>query len=354
MKSKKQYIYIELLRIISIIFVLFNHTNGHGFFLFATTDKPLEWIVSITLSVLCKTAVPIFFMISGFLLINKDENLLVLFKKRIIRYIFILFLSCGLYFVTNETIKHSYNYSIREIIKSAYRGDMGTYWFIYAYIGLLIMLPFIRSAKESFNSINIKYLLILRYIVIGILPCLSLLFLKNNMTTSLSSLIFEESIFYFILGSYYGNRESSFHNNKEQYLLLVASIISIAISITITYYEFCTTGSYSERFLAGLLPPVCIYFFCLHKHYNNTISPKLSPIILFLGNKTFGIYLLEPTIKLIIRPLYDILLNIFPDMIASFIWIMTIFILGVIMTWIIQILYKLLKSILIRGISWIK
>lgn len=55
--------------------------NGYGFYLFAGTNNTIEYLISILFSILCKTAVPLFFMVSGVLLLNKDEVLLDVLKK---------------------------------------------------------------------------------------------------------------------------------------------------------------------------------------------------------------------------------------------------------------------------------
>ena len=62
-KGKK--IYIEVLRCIAIFFVIFNHTEEYGFDLYKETAETWPYIIYLTISILCKAAVPIFFMISG-------------------------------------------------------------------------------------------------------------------------------------------------------------------------------------------------------------------------------------------------------------------------------------------------
>ena len=60
-KGKK--IYIEVLRCIAIFFVIFNHTEEYGFDLYKETAETLPYIIYLTISIFCKAAVPIFFMI---------------------------------------------------------------------------------------------------------------------------------------------------------------------------------------------------------------------------------------------------------------------------------------------------
>ena len=69
MHNKK--IFLEFLRIISIILVLFNHTGRQGFFLYMGYQGTSYYWIYMFISLACKVAVPTFWMISGALLIDK-------------------------------------------------------------------------------------------------------------------------------------------------------------------------------------------------------------------------------------------------------------------------------------------
>ena len=70
-RTSPRKLHIEALRIVAALFVLFNHTGEEGFFLFAAwpSTSPLCWAY-LSLSILCKAAVPLFFMASGALLLK--------------------------------------------------------------------------------------------------------------------------------------------------------------------------------------------------------------------------------------------------------------------------------------------
>jgi surface polysaccharide O-acyltransferase-like enzyme len=65
-KAKQRAIYIDVLRIIACIMVIFNHTNERGFYRYVTdTPGTMLSIWNLFFSIACKSAVPIFFMMSG-------------------------------------------------------------------------------------------------------------------------------------------------------------------------------------------------------------------------------------------------------------------------------------------------
>lgn len=65
--------YIECLRIIAIILVIYNHTRELGFTLYQYTSDACSYYLSVFMIPVCKTAVPIFLMISGATLLGKKK-----------------------------------------------------------------------------------------------------------------------------------------------------------------------------------------------------------------------------------------------------------------------------------------
>lgn len=111
-KGKK--LHIEFLRFFCIWLVMFTHTSTAGFSLYLLRPESFFFPFYIAVPFWVKTAVPIFFMISGALLLKKEEPISVIFKKRIWRFaqiIFIFSLINYLYFTT-DLIYHSLDTSL--------------------------------------------------------------------------------------------------------------------------------------------------------------------------------------------------------------------------------------------------
>ena len=83
---------IELIRIIAVFFVIFNHTGTMGYFLFASYEpRSIQYWIYLFISVFCKISVPLFFMITGALMLNrKEESLRYLWKHRVLHICCIL------------------------------------------------------------------------------------------------------------------------------------------------------------------------------------------------------------------------------------------------------------------------
>lgn len=79
--AKKKKIHIEFLRALCIWLVMFTHTSTSGFSLYLERPASFFFPLYIAVPFWVKTAVPIFFMISGALLLEKEESISRIFKK---------------------------------------------------------------------------------------------------------------------------------------------------------------------------------------------------------------------------------------------------------------------------------
>lgn len=337
--KRENIVYLEVLRIIAMLGVLFNHTNTKGFFLFATTANPFDYAISLLLSILCKMSVPLFFMISGYLLLGKKESFQELLKKRIVRYALVI-AGASLLTYTVDSFFQNEPFSIRELAKIIYRGDIGTYWFLYAYLGLMLMLPFLRGIAGVLSQTTVYYLIGLKLLLRGLLPMVIFVLLGHSMSPALDVIMLEDSIFYFLIGFYFGTTERFYHSAKMRILCRCISCFCIITTCCMLYYEYKVTGVYMENFLGVLLPLVCISVFCEVRHcLEHTEFPnKLRSAILFVGDKTFGVYLLEPVFRICLGETWNHLMEGFPPLPVSLLWCLCIFGMGILVTWLIKLI----------------
>ena len=67
--------YLDVLRNIAIFMVLFNHTGSKGFAIFTTVaPQSVSYWIYLFGAIFIKIAVPIFFMISGALLLERENE----------------------------------------------------------------------------------------------------------------------------------------------------------------------------------------------------------------------------------------------------------------------------------------
>ena len=73
--GKERKLYFDILRIIAITCVVYNHTNEYGYYRYAIVNNQVFSCLYAALGAFIAIGVPLFFMISGALLLEKEEFL---------------------------------------------------------------------------------------------------------------------------------------------------------------------------------------------------------------------------------------------------------------------------------------
>lgn len=300
-------IYIEILRIIAAYFVIFNHTSENGFFLFANySEGTLNFWIYCFISVFCKASVPIFFMISGMLLLDKDEPYSYIITKRIPKAVCPLVFWSGAYYVRIYTMSGQ-QMSISDFINKLLNGTItGGLWFLYSYIGFLIILPLLRAMAGTLHS-EMKWLIIFFPIMFtGVIPILRVVLGLNLFSISgyikQEWLLNTQYILYPLLG-YLCEHIIKEISTKKLVVLSIFNIICIFLCCYATYITYGVEGyveGKSQTYFSSLVCVNAIAMFFVTKklsmHFlNNKIIARKTCLV---GKSTFGVYLIHQMILL--------------------------------------------------------
>lgn len=165
--------HIEALRIVAALFVLFNHTGEEGFFLFAAlpATSPLCWAY-LSLSILCKAAVPLFFMASGALLLTdkREEPPRVTLTRRAGRMAAVLLLTSLGYEIWHCRLWKT-PFSVLHFLEGLYQGSICTpLWYLYAYLGMLVCLPLLQRLAQGLRDVEFRYWIRCLLLFQGVVP----------------------------------------------------------------------------------------------------------------------------------------------------------------------------------------
>ena len=141
---RKRLLSLDLLRIFAILLVIFNHTNERGFYRVLTDDPGtfLYWF-NLFFSVACKVAVPLFFMISGALLLKKDESIGATYKRGI--RIVIDHVLFSLLFYEVQAWQTGIPLTLKAFLTGTVHTNFPHLWYLYTYIGFLLVVPVLRG-----------------------------------------------------------------------------------------------------------------------------------------------------------------------------------------------------------------
>ena len=136
---------LELIRMISFIFVIVIHVSNY--YCRAYGDITIgEYNFSLLLNLLARISVPCFFMITGALLLGRQESLHK-HAKRIFRFLIVLLVWSVIYMIWNAVYMKD-PYQIKDLL---YKPVEQHLWYLYAMIPIYLVLPFFQVMCKGMN-----------------------------------------------------------------------------------------------------------------------------------------------------------------------------------------------------------
>lgn len=324
-KSIARKTYIEVMRIIASFLVIVNHTNS-DVFLKMCEPQSLTWYFSLTYFYISKIAVPVFFMIMGGLLLQKIDKP----KKsveRVVRMVVVTVLFSLAYYIKAHWHNPS-SMSVFEFVKQIFTfRSANAYWYIYAYIGLLILLPLMQRMANAFSKRATMYFVVLSMGVMGFIPLMNIFF-KITPHHYVTDMFFPVHLGIVFMGYYI---EKYMKIDKKAFLLSVFSfvfLIAFQVVVTSVFYDK-NSASYLQldnwQYLTITLSATC--FYVIFKYISTVYKTKeaTAKVLCYLGSLTFGIYLISDMMISLTRELYANLQQDCSIMVATIIWEILIF-----------------------------
>ena len=223
MKTKKERIfYYDLLRAFAIIAVIICHVE----FDFGPLNTPFEVIAQLTFHDIGRIGVPIFLMISGALLLNRDYPSLGDFlKRRFARIIYPFIFWMILITLTNFYFHKTYKYMWNVFI-----GNPSIMWYFWTLIGIYLAIPLINIFIREYGEDACKYFLAIWSVFI-ILNTFNLYPLFPYFKLD----YFAGFIGYPVLGYYLSTKKFDLSDRKMAVTGLVILLVSLGIFVAYTY-----------------------------------------------------------------------------------------------------------------------
>ncbi len=137
---------LEVLRVISCINVVLIHVcNLYSRSFGDITDG--EYVFSVILNAMARTSVPVFFMISGATSLGSHYDLKK-YVKKIVNMAVVLLVASVLYRIWN-IVYFDRAYDYHDIFDTPTKLHL---WYLYAYLGIMIMLPFLQSMMRNLEK----------------------------------------------------------------------------------------------------------------------------------------------------------------------------------------------------------
>ena len=299
---KKEYFKnIDLLKSIACILVIINHTSSY--LLINENYLPFYKIEF----VLCRIAVPIFIMCTGYLMCTKELKGKDILKK-ILKVFIPLFLLSGLiYLLQHKTIDFLFlqNFIATPIIEP--------FWYIYMLIGLYLIMPFLNYITKNASTKEHIFLIS----VILIIPALLKLF-SLEFSTYWGLAIPTYSIGYYLTGSLFYKIHDQikftklsgilffilyiigiiFYTNDHLELYNIDSLLLISMSILFMNFILGFKIKHQYKFLT-LISANSLYIYLFHPILQNKIYELSVFQNLLSFNYIIGILFYQLTVFLV-------------------------------------------------------
>lgn len=315
-------IYFEICRIIAVFCIMFQHTGARGVDTWTYTESTWVYMMSSAGRVISSIGVPLFWMISGALLLPKRESWEKVYRKRIPRIAGTL--------VIFSVIRYFYLFIVED--QNVHAGDFFRrfytqeiflpYWFLYEYLGILLVLPFLRKMVQNLTEQEERLLfsLLLGWNVLNSISniCMGVGFMLD--------LHFYSSISYFILG--YLMEDCRILGQSEKKGLRLGIGLTALIAVVLNIWMCSQHGSEVLESLTMLLT-ISVYYLIRYigeKSIRNNTT--LYYFILWCGSNVFGIYLIEDYLRNATAFIWEWSAPYISPIPACCLWLLAVFLLG--------------------------
>ena len=193
----------DLIRTLAIALVVLLHASNETL---QVSSMPLAyWWTAVVYKSLALSCVPLFVLLSGALLLQPaklNEPIRVFLKKRLSRI--------GLAFAFWSAVYLAWSFYITQtpvtlsnigqgILYDLFSGAYYQFWFIYLIVGLYLITPILRVIIASGNWRVIRYLILLWFVGVAVVPLIQL---ASGYTLNSTVFVIGGWVGYFVLGSY--------------------------------------------------------------------------------------------------------------------------------------------------------
>lgn len=313
---------VEVLRIIAMLFIVACHgilhiswllNVDHGFIFRPGWKSAFAYLVV----QYGQVGVSIFFIISGYFLTIKKFNWTRIFKTwfQMFCYCMVLLISAALFafLVKPQTGTYLFQGSnlITTLIWNFCPFFYGSYWFITAYIIMLLLLPFLNCIFDTIDEKHINSLIV----ILAVFSIWSLFFNRVGVWNNVA---------YAVLGYFIGGWIRKYSENHPHLLQTKYLLTSIVLStVCMVVFNYLSAGGSSLVTFLGwqnqtkqgiqLLPMLIgSAAFLLINRIDMSSTPQLVQNTMFkLATSTFGVYLLHENMFLY-RLIWPAMTRLFP------------------------------------------
>ncbi|MEA4927698.1 MAG: acyltransferase family protein [Candidatus Limiplasma sp.] len=238
--ESKRFPYLDFLRILAAFLVIVNHTNSLVFEKLSPAEP--TWWLSLTWYYLSKIAVPLFIMVSGACLLPRRETYRRTFE-RFLRVLLVLVLASYVYYLadlwqTGWSAQRALD--IPGFLLGIWQKRItDSFWYLYFYLGLMVMLPILRRLAAAMGKADLRYFLLVSFGVYAVWPLLI-----HYVPALALPQYFDLPLFSVLIGLFFaGHALHTYATQPSRFWNLLLVLASLAASVALTRLEYGRVGA---------------------------------------------------------------------------------------------------------------
>jgi len=284
--------WIDLIRVVAVFQVILVHLSYVIFF--KEDVLSANWVAANFYDSFSRMGVPLFFMVSGYLLLDKNEPVADFFRKRFMKVgIPTLFWSVAYLLWSVEAYRNGTMtpwWIALSLLKTMYLGDVEIHlWFLYVLIGIYLVTPILRVFVSAASRRDLSYFIGLWFVGT------SLFELAQRLVGSPTALVIPVVtgyVGYFVLGYWLADFVLT---RRGKHFSLLGVIIAVGITFFGTNMLSIGSGPIDSYFYSYFSPPTVLASICgflLLKDLGQNMGGVGKPLRV-VSATSFGIFLIH-------------------------------------------------------------
>lgn len=277
---------LELIRMCSFMMVVLIHVTNYYCRAYGQISLD-EYIFAMALDNIARISVPCFFMLTGALLLGREESL-EKHAKRLLRFLIASIAWSLIYYIWNRFVMHSH-YDVPILFEPMEQH----LWYLYAMIAIYLVLPFYQVMCRHLNAAAERALLVIITLAVSFNYLAS--FVRQEAYYDLPLVGDRPYMFYIFVGYYLYKYRRKLPGRRLIAALLFA--LCMLFNMGLTLYRTIATGAYWDRMMEYANPVLALaaaMFFCLLMNMRDgkwLPGPFTQKLINLFCGCSFGIYL---------------------------------------------------------------
>lgn len=285
-----QYVYLDFVRILALFCIILMHTGIEG--------TPNRSVVTNAVIALTRVGVPLFFMVSGALLLGREESFKQLLTHRFLRFcvVIVLLQAVQYLYMFRDDLSKVYLQYYCQIL---YSGEFAAHtWYLYSYLAFILMLPLLRKLVKGMEKKDYLYAIAI-YLVYRLIYSARYVLWEGQYSLNpdfrVSFFLALDAVFYPLLGYFlHSVIKTEDVRGAKPALLAAAGAAAIALTLVMRSISLRVCGQDGfDLYMFAAVPAAALFLLLRLLFEKRPPREGLSRCICFTSRMSFGTYLLH-------------------------------------------------------------